>query len=256
MDAEFKVKSFKRNAFFRCKSISLFKKAVRTKHELRSSIYKIITLWRIKTYKLMKYGMFADNPVRVQYLRNCPPSLGKFENSDVKLRPCKFYSCPWCWLRKYSSTVLRRALGVDSYMFYSLYKKVRHTNKEVKNCISLYREALQSASVLSKKLARRKSIVGGFSLVYFEPAKEGFSLVTRFLIASPSETFTPLEGFTPNLASRNKVRAAFVFGFYPFNFLSSKVGTKKLVYFIKNKTKYDKGFKSFGVFYGKTEEEQ
>jgi hypothetical protein len=252
MDAEFKLKSFKRNAYFRCKSVSLFKKTVKTKQELKLNLGKVITLWRIKTYKLMKYGMFSDNPVRVQYLRNCPPSIGKFEKTKDSLRSCKFYSCPWCWLRKYSSGVLKRMLKVDNFMFYSMYKKVRYENKDVRNSVKLYREALQDASALSRKLTRRKNVVGGFSLVYFEPAKDGFSLVTRLLIASPSESFVPLEEFTPNLASRNKVRAAFVFGFYPFNFLSSKVGAKKLVYFIKNKTKYDKGFKAFGVFYGKT----
>lgn len=250
MDVEFKLASFRRSAFFRCKSVTLFKKTMRSKKELRSGLTRILSLWRVKTYRLMKYGMFTDKPVRVQYLRNCPPSLGKFDKTNEQLRPCKFYSCPWCWSRRYAADVLKRILKSDSHIFYSMYHKARYSNKSVKNCIKLYKEALQAAVVISKKLTRRKHIKGGFSLVYFEPSRGGFSLVTRFLIASDSEAFEPLENFTPNLASRNKVRAAFVFGLYPFNFLNANSGTKKLVYFLKRKTKHDRGFKSFGEFYG------
>lgn len=254
MDVEFKLVSFKKTAAFMCKAVSLFKRPIRTKQSLEEHVSKVLTFWRVKTYKLAKYGMFSTNPVRIQYLRNCPPSVGLYKYS-AKTNRCQFYSCPWCWTRTYSFSVWQKLKKLrqaqPDVLFYVMYSAKRFEKRKTAKSHLIYREHLKQVSAVRNKLTRRKQTLGGFSLVYFEPTPDGFKFVSRLLVATTDKTFCPPEGYTPQVLSKNEVKASFIFGFYPFVFLSCKSGTKKLVYFLKNKSKKDKGFNSFGQFYGR-----
>ena len=252
MDVAFKVLEYKPSLLSLCKTKSLFNKEVKTLTKLQSKIDKFLKAWRLRTYTYMAKGVFEHNPLRVQYLRNCVPSLGLY-NKDVYLfRPCFFYTCPWCWNRRFCGKVYKKlfnALQNNINLTLYLFEKEQEFGKEIfKDAVALIKENQTKGIVLSNKLRRRTCVYGGFNFTYLVPTVKGFKVISRILVAS-TKVVNEVSDYKFCFKSRKPFFVACMFGAYPYSFLNLKLTTKRFCKFLKVIPKSLRRFSSYGVMY-------
>lgn len=251
MDVDFVIQTYRLTAMNCCKSVGLFR-SVYDFASLQKKIDKIETIWRLRTYDFMSKKVFEHNPTRVQYLRNCIPSLGNYGKSVKGLQLCRFYSCPWCWNRKYCGNVFKilskhKTEYPQTKFYYFKYEKF-YPKTQYKNCLKLIKTAANQTTALNKKLTRRLSVLGGASLVYLEPKQDGFNIIVK-LIVSAKKPVQLENSFTPIMVSSNCSRVSFNFGKYPFAMLNRKNITKGFVFFLKGINKSIRRTSYYGKLY-------
>jgi hypothetical protein len=250
VDHTFKVKSFNVNNYSNAQCLCLFKKSCKNLFQFEESLNKLLNYWRLKSYSFVDRGLFARNPVKVQYLRNCPPGVASYDVSE-QLRYCKFYACPWCWNRKFCAGVfkkIKQAKKEIDTLDFLIYEKISFFNKsDYKKSINLVFDQVDLSIGLCKKFIRRNCVKGGITNTYLEPAPSGFKVVSKILICV-TKFVDPPDGFELSLKSKSATKLAYNFGSYPFCFLKESA-TKGFCYFITHMPKKRKKFTSFGLFY-------
>ena len=247
MDVDFNVINYYPSVINLCKCFCLFKNNYKDLSQIKEKTYKLLKIWRLATYRLMDRKVFEHNPVRVQYLRNCPPSLGQL-NIDQTFRLCKFYSCPWCWSRRYGVKTFKKlkdhiTANTDT-RFYYFTKESKYIKKNYANSPVLFKTQCFDAVTLCRKLTRRNSVLGGMCFTFLEPQDSGFKIVTRLLVSSKKRI--DVAGFTTQYETIDPLRLAYRFGSYPYNLIRPTLNLKGLAYFIKNKNKAIKSSIFFG----------
>lgn len=255
MDVPFTVIHFRKTPFNLCKLIaatgwhgSLELSVVRSK------ISKLLRWWRLRTVTFKEKGLFVSNPVRVQYLRNCPPSLGTISSKNVNYVPhlCRHYVCPWCWNRRYCANIFkvltRHIRSNPDTSVYCLQKTVLYGASDYSNAAELLRAHSKHCLAISLRLRRRKHILGGMHFSYLVPSEDGFKLVTKFLLSSTSE-LKNIDELLPVLVSTSPRSPALFMGSYPFQLLKSNYDSAGLCKFMQSLRKTDKRFIRFGKLY-------
>jgi len=252
MDVAFKVLEYKPTPLSFCKTKSLFNKGVKTLTKLQPKIDKLLKVWRLRTYTYIAKGVFEHNPLRVQYLRNCVPSLGLYNKEAYLLRPCFFYTCPWCWNRRFCGKVYKKLFNAlqnnINLTFYLFEKKEEFSKERFKDAVALIRENQTKGVVLSNKLRRRTCVHGGFNFTYLVPTVEGFKVISKILVAS-TNTIGGISGYSFCFKSNKPFSMACLFGAYPYAFLNLKLTTKRFCKFLKVIPKSLRRFSSYGVMY-------
>jgi hypothetical protein len=256
MDADFKVSGHRLTKLTNAQSYSLFKRPSNNVFDLQKNINLMLSVWRLRTYDFMSKGVFKSNPVKVQYLRNCPPSLGFYSGYSSGLRYCKFYSCPWCWNRRYCSNIFKKidrtAKTYQDVKFYMFVKEESYSKKDYKKAPKLLTARCENVNILCRKLIRRLSVKGGAAHSYLEPSLDGFNLVTKLTLA----TTKPVEfdeSFVFKFCSVNCSKLSSNFGSYPLSFVKRGIALKGFSYFLSNIPKNHRRLVLFGSFYGKKE---
>ena len=249
MDVDFTVLSYYQSRLNLCKCFCLFKNNLKTTDEIKQKVCKLLKVWRFSTYKLMHKKVFEHNPVRVQYLRNCPPSIGKL-NIDQTFRVCKFYSCPWCWSRRYGGktlNILKQHLqnNKDTKLYYFI-KETNFSKNDYKKSPDLFKKQSTELIGVCRKLTRRNSVLGGMSFTFLEPNDTGFKIVTRLIVSSKKNLTLP--EYVLKYKSVDCLRVAYRFGNYPYNFVRPTLSLKGLSFFLRNKNKAVKSSIFFGNF--------
>ena len=93
MDVNFKVNGFlltKRNS---CKCFSLFRTVPSDLKTLNKKINTIVKLWRYRTKELSDKNVIS-NHVKIQCMRNCPPSIGRYAGKKNKTKILCFLQLP------------------------------------------------------------------------------------------------------------------------------------------------------------------
>lgn len=254
MDFDFKVAGHRLTKLTNCQSYSLFKRSSNTVTDLQHNVTLMLNMWRLRTYDFMHKNVFSHNPIKVQYLRNCPPSIGMYSKSDSGLRYCKFYSCPWCWNRKCcyrvfkkTETVLNNFPSIKLYMFF---KEQTYPKNLYKKSPQLLTERCSQINNLCKKLTRRSSVKGGAAHSYIEPSLDGFNVITKLLIAT-TKTVELSEDLLFKFSSTSPSKVASSFGSYPLSFVKRGIAIKGFSYFLSNIPKHHRRLVLFGAFYGK-----
>lgn len=251
MDIDFVIKTYKLTELNRCKSVGLF----HVNYDfagLQKKIDKLLTVWRIRTYDFMRKGVFEHNLVRVQYLRNCIPSLGYYGSELNGIRYCRFYSCPWCWNRRYCGNLFKKLLDhkrkySETKFYYFKFEK-EYLKNQYKHSIKLIKEKCQEIIELNRKLTRRVSVLGGVSMVYLEPKQNGFKIVAKLLVSS-KKLIELDSSFSPMMVSSNCSKIVVRFGSYPFAMLNRKNMTKGFAFFVKNINKKIRRTGCYGKLY-------
>jgi hypothetical protein len=259
MDADFKVVSFRLHNLSVCKAKALLKLKTFDLTEIQSRVKQLTHWWRVRTYDFMRFKVFEHNPLRVQYLRNCLPSVGLLEKSSLQFRKCLSYACPWCWNRRYceipykviSKYVKENKTAVCQYYV----KTIDYPKSKYAKASKLFKEQSEQAIVLCRKLTRRKSVDGGMCHTYLEPAAEGFKVITKLIVSSQS-LLNLDDSFVFQFSSTSARKLCSYFGYYPFSLLRRNFGSKGFCLFLKNMPKGNRKFLRFGKFYGKDKHAQ
>ncbi len=254
MDVPFKV-AFSRNTLsYRCACFALFKKLCPDTQSLQLAVNKLMGLWRMRTADLIKRGTFEHNPIRVQYCRNCPPSVGNPSSSLRQANTCKFYACPWCWNRMYCITIykkLSKVLSADKNLkIYSYQLSNKYDITQYKNSNEHLKTNSKQSSVIINRLRRRTCVKGGAALHYFQPAVDGFEIITKLIVVAskPVELNHP---FVFKFISRNPVKIASYFGSYPYYLIKRGISSKGLALFVRSLNRGTRRLIKFGVFINK-----
>lgn len=259
MDVKFKLNGYVFTNRNECKTISLFGRPCRSIKELSAKTKLFLKFWRGVTYELSNNGLTNESYVRLQCLRNCPPSVGRFSNKQ-KLRFCKFYSCPWCWNRKYCGNLFLklRALsketpGLKFYLF-------KHSS--LTQNFEDYIDLIKHTNNIVLKVKRRRGVIGGVSLCFFSPVDQSDNVLIKsnLLIAS---TF-PLKNlpdsyildYDLSFSATSCNRTAREFGKYPDIFLKKQAYKTSQVFieFLKKDRMRVKHFVWFGKLFNRSKQ--
>lgn len=255
MDVPFTVIHFCKTPFNLCKLIAAT--GWRGSLELdvvRSKVLKLLRWWRLRTTTFKEKGLFVSNPVRVQYLRNCPPSLGTISAKDVNYIPhlCRHYACPWCWNRRYCANTFkiltRHIRAHPATSIYCLQKTVLYKVSDYPDAAKLLRVQSKYCLGISLRLRRRKNVLGGMHFSYLVPSVDGFKLISKFLVSSTAELKNTGELLPVTVSTSPRGPALFI-GSYPFQLLKNDYDVIGLCEFIKSLRKTDKRFTRFGKLY-------
>lgn len=257
MDVKFKLNGYiftNRNG---CKTNSLFGKPCKSIKELSAKTKLFLKLWRIVTYELSNNGLTNESYIRLQCLRNCPPSVGRFSNKR-KLRFCHFYSCPWCWNRKYCGNLFLKlrtlSKETDGLKFY-LFKHSSSTQN-----FEDYTDLIRHTNSIVSKVKRRRGVVGGASLCFFSPTGQSDNVLiqSNLLIAStfslknlPDSDVIDYDLF---LSATSCNRIARDFGKYPDIFLNKQVYKTSQIFinFLKEDCTHVKKLVWFGKLFNRS----
>lgn len=260
MDINFKVMSFRVHGLSVCKAKALLKVKTFGLSEIKNRVEQLTRWWRVRTYDFLKHKVFEHNPLRVQYLRNCLPSIGLLKKDHYEIRRCYSYACPWCWNRRYCEVpykILHRYFRNNNDKLCQYYVRVcEYPKVKYAKAPSLYRDHCQQAIAFCRKLTRRKNVDGGLCHTYLEPCLDGFKIVTKLIVSSKEPvTFDPSFSFSFQFASASARKLSLYFGNYPFALLKRNLGSKGLCMFLKNMPKGNRKFLRFGKLYGKPKDE-
>jgi hypothetical protein len=253
MDVDFKVDGFlltKRNS---CKCSSLFRTVPSDLKTLNRKINTIVKLWRYRTKELSDKNVIS-NHVKIQCMRNCPPSIGRYSGKKTKLRFCVFYSCPWCWNRRYCEKVfksLKEHIKENSQTkLYYLVKIKKYNKTFYDSAPQIYYSSCKAMATLRTKLTRRKNILGGFITCYLIPSNEGFKVITKAIVSS-KKIIKPIDDFKLFGKTKSNYRAAVAFGRYPTVFLKQQTDDDMFINFLGRQVARTRKFISFGQLYNR-----
>ena len=251
MDVPFKVQFTRDSLLYRAACFALFKKLCPDTQSLQLAVNKLMGLWRMRTADLVKRRVYEANPVRVQYCRNCPPSVGSPSSSLRQAMTCKFYPCPWCWNRMYCIRIyktlfkaFRETKGLKAYVY-------QLTNRYDRTQLNKISENFKANSTLANpvinRLRRRTCVKGGVLFHFFQPTVDGYEVVTKLIVlaSKPVELNHP---FVFKFISSNPVKIASYFGSYPYYLIKRGVSSKPLAVFIKTLNRGTRRLIKFGVF--------
>lgn len=251
MDHNFIVSSFNVGNYSKAQCLCLFKKNCSTLEQFQNSVSKLLSYWRFKSCYFLEQDIFSKNPVKVQYLRNCPPGVAKYEFAET-LRYCKFYVCPWCWNRKFCASVFKKIKSIRKEIpgaNFFVYEKIDFFKKSFYvNSSKLVCDQADQTIALCKKLTRRNGVKGGAANTYLEPTIDGFNVVSKLIICLTKQTTVP-EDFVFKTKSKSATKLSYAFGSYPFSFLKKASASKNFCRFLTNFPKKKKKFIKFGCFY-------
>jgi hypothetical protein len=180
------------------------------------------------------------------------PSLGHYDSKAYFFRPCFFYTCPWCWNRRFCGKVYKKlfnALQNNINLTFYLFEKEQEFGKEIfKDAVALIKENQTKGVVLSNKLRRRTCVHGGFNFTYLVPTVKGFKVISRILVAS-TKVVNEVSDYKFCFKSRKPFFVACMFGAYPYAFLNLKLTTKRFCKFLKLIPKSLRRLSGYGVMY-------
>lgn len=255
MDVRFKITSLSKTRLNRCLIQSLFRLSVFDFEKIKNKTKKFVRFWRLKLEDLRRIdktilGMGVES--RMQYLRNCPPSVGSFSSGSYSPKSCKLsFMCPWCWSRRYTQKIYRKAKRAAAInpesLFYVITERFETScnGKEASELLSL---KTAEANKAVSRLKRRVGIEGGACLCYAFPSENKAFVVTKIVLHTSKAI-----DFSYSNKLVFKGRSAFVKVAsqisYPYGCLSPAYSSKFMSDLIRHRSKKSKYFFTFGSFY-------
>lgn len=169
---------------YKAKSISLFSRFINRKR-FTKKFYGLLRSWRKVLSNLYENKVFGDNLLKLQYSRNCRPSICAVMPPS---RACYVYSCPWCWARNYTAKTYSRLInmtGCNEDASTYLYERTNTFKyKTHENIVTELRTIKDEVIKRMNNAKARRCFQGGASFTFVRPEPEGFSVITRLIVIS------------------------------------------------------------------------